>query len=81
MKDKANQLVVIGAATIVAAVVFFIIAPAAATWIFHVNSPENQGILVTIELVVSFIAKILPPFGAAILAAGLVLKYSTKSSN
>jgi hypothetical protein len=74
----ARRLIFLGAGLIVLSAIITVVLPAIgySYW----NAGADQSFLVAVELLLRFVGAIVPPLGASLLAAGIVVFYLEKKS-
>jgi hypothetical protein len=74
----AKRLILPGAGLIVLSAIIKVILPAIgySYW----NATTDQSFLVAVELLLRFVGDIVPPLGASLLAAGIVVFYLERKS-
>ena len=67
----AKRLILVGSGLIVLSAIITVVLPAIgySYW----NAATDQGFLVAVELLLRFVGDIVPPLGASLLAAGIVI--------
>ncbi|MCS5718822.1 hypothetical protein N1027_11820 [Herbiconiux sp. CPCC 205763] len=70
-----RRLLIVGAAMIILSAALVVGIPTVGYSVLDASTQSGQGALVTIEVIVRFLASVLPAFGAALMAAGITVNY------
>ncbi len=78
MRGTLNPLLWWGIAVTAFAALFIVIMPTIVTTLFewqNNNTPDGQAVLLFLGIVAQIVSALLPPLGAALMAAGLVVRH------